>query len=366
MDELANSLAEVAEVSRFTFSATYQRRTRVIGAVLDFRQQREIANLFVRNAPDIIHVNQQVAEDGVDLVLAARSSGLPWISTIHIGRSAASLGALMGPARDRVAVAALRRAGGPFIAVSHASRTQLSERFGERQPPIAVVHNGVHAPSAALLATSRISARAEWGADAHEVVIGAAGRLEPQKDPLALVNHVASAAKRSKIRLAWIGDGSLRDAFKAYAAASGIPLVIDGWRRDATTRVAGLDIFLLPSRFEGLPLALLEAMHAGLPVVAARSDGITEAVESGLTGYTCAAPSEWRKAALQLATDTCLRERLGATAKAVAAERFSAKAMARATLSLYREILHSGSYAKALFASPSARSTNQPTLRLPT
>jgi glycosyltransferase involved in cell wall biosynthesis len=338
MDELAADLGSSATVERFPFKTTYERRTRNLGAVLDSSQQTRVAKLFTDLSPDIVHLNQQVAEDGLDLIFAAKASGLPWVSTVHIGRSATSLGATLGGVRDRLTIAAMRYAGGPYVTVSEASRTQLAARFGIYPPSLAVIHNGVPVSDLADLATCRTAARADWGANPNEIVIGAVGRIEAQKDPLALIDHVVPTLERARVRLAWIGDGTLRRAFEAYAAARGIALTVDGWRADATTRLAGLDIFLLPSRFEGLPLALLEAMHAGLPVVVARSDGMVEAVEDGLTGYTCAAPDEWREAVLRLATNASLRERLGVAARAAAAARFSAAAMTRATLALYREV----------------------------
>lgn len=335
MDELAGRLAHVAKVQRFPFRATYDRRLRPLGAWLDRGQQQALTARFARLAPDILHVNQQVAEDGLDLVRAAAASGVPWLSTIHVGRSAQALGARLGGLRDRVTTNVLCGARGDHIAVCAAAREQLAERLGSG-PRLHVVHNGVPKPTD--LAAARAEARADWGAGDGEVVVGTVGRIEEQKDPVAFVGHIAPVAAEAPVRAVWIGDGSLRRVLETCAGVSGpLPLVVDGWRRDASRRLAGLDVFVLPSRFEGLPLALLEAMHAGLPVVASPTDGVAEAIRDGETGFLCATPGEWQAALGRLARDADLRKRMGAAAQAEAAARFSTDAMARATAQLYTE-----------------------------
>src|SRR5215475_3148201 len=109
MDELAKSLSRFGEVSRAEFSNTYRRPTRSLGATLDVAQQRRFRSMFRELSPDIVHINQQVPEDGLDLLLAAYSSGIPFLSTIHIAQSAKSLNARLGRLRDLVTSAVLRR-----------------------------------------------------------------------------------------------------------------------------------------------------------------------------------------------------------------------------------------------------------------
>lgn len=338
MDELAGRLAQVAEVQRYPFRATYDRKLRPLGAWLDRGQQRDLAARFARLAPDLLHVNQQVAEDGLDLVRAAAASGVPWLSTIHVGRSAEALGARLGSLRDSVTARVLRGASGDHIAVCAAARDQLADRLGPG-PRLHVVHNGVPVPDPADLAAARAEARSDWGVAEGEVVVGTVGRIEEQKDPVAFVGHIAPVAAGTPLRAVWVGDGALRRVLETCAAVSGpLPLTIDGWRADAARRLAGLDVFVLPSRFEGLPLALLEAMHAGLPVVARPTDGVAEAIRDGETGFLCASPGDWQTALGKLTRDVGLRAQMGAAARAEAAARFSTVAMARATAELYASI----------------------------
>jgi glycosyltransferase involved in cell wall biosynthesis len=342
MDELAESLASVADVARLPVTATYERRFRNIGAFFDSDQQARVAAALKAIAPDIIHVNQQVAEDGLDFVLGAERAGVPWISTIHIAHTARTLGARVAFMRDALTTRALQRRGSVYVTVSHASQAQLNARFsnGPAKPRVVAVHNGVPIPEASDLAVARETARREWGIADGEIVIGAVGRIEAQKSPLALVEYTRPLIARGHpVRLVWIGDGQMRSELEECATrhlgTSG--MIVDGWRRDAAMRMAGLDIFALPSRFEGLPLALLEAMHAGLPIVATRTDGTPEAIDHGISGLLCSDGDAFRQALQRLVEDPGMRTDLGRAARDAARQRFSSMAMTGRLLQIYEE-----------------------------
>jgi glycosyltransferase involved in cell wall biosynthesis len=342
MDELAESLLVAARVRRLCVTATYERRLRNIGALFDTTQQARLAAMLAAVKPDVVHVNQQVAEDGLDFVRAAERSGIPWISTIHIGRTARDLGALGGRLRDMVTTQALRRSGSVHVAVSEASRAQITSRFlnGSKKPRVVVVHNGVPVPEASVLVAARETARDDWGIEQDEIVVGAVGRIEAQKNPLALVHHLQALAENGhSVRLVWIGDGQLREKLESEATArlGSNRLVVDGWRRDAATRMAGFDIFAMPSIYEGLPLALLEAMHVGLPIVATRTDGTPEAIEHDVSGLLCTGREEFLQSLKLLAGDTERRKVLGNAAREVARQRFSCSVMAERLIEIYKE-----------------------------
>lgn len=336
MDELAQNFPNQVKVERIPFKPTYERKSRGIGAVFDGAQQKHMAQCFKALDPDIVHLNQQVAEDGLDLLRAIAMSGLPWVSTIHVGLSAAALKASLGPIRDFVTHRVLRGTDGQFITVSAASKNQLVDRLGQDTGRFEVVHNGVLRPDPDDLRAARIAARSDWRVDDHEIVFGAVGRIEAQKNPLALIDHVHAAGLSEAVKVVWIGDGSLRDDLEAHAQEKNVSLWVDGWRSDASTRLAGFDVFLLPSKFEGLPLAILEAMHAGVPVIAPNTDGIPEAIENSVTGFLCAADTDWQAAAQALASDDVLRARMSKAAKQKAIDGFSEISMARRTLEIYQ------------------------------
>jgi glycosyltransferase involved in cell wall biosynthesis len=207
---------------------------------------------------------------------------------------------------------------------------------------IPVVYCGVDIQDCELIEKNRVQARSDWGLADDDVAVGAVGRIEEQKNPLFLVDIISDlVASNRNPRLVWIGDGALRPALETRAFERGVAdrLIIDGWRDDACLRMAGLDIVAMPSRFEGLPLALLEAMHVGLAVCVSDAGGMPEAVTNGRDGLirSVSAPEAWREAIGGLLDEPTVRGRLGKAARNTAQTRFGLEAMARATLAVYEQ-----------------------------
>ena len=337
MDELAGRFPGIVEIHRVPFPNTYDRTGRNLTARFDLGTRRRLAAALRDLRPDIVHVNKQNLEDGPDLLLAARDSGIPSVADIHVTRSMVDLGAVGGRLRDRFARSVLRQADLPLIGTADRCGRELLEFVGRDGPPVHVVPNGVPAPPAA----DRDRLRAGWGVRDGEIVLGCVARLEPQKDPLFFVREVMPRLP-GHVRLVWVGDGSLRPDVEAAVREHGLGdrVVLDGWRDDAPARLRGLDLFVLPSRFEGFPLSILEAMAAGVPVVANDVDGIREAVADGETG-TLVTPGDaaaWVRSLSALAVDEGRRSRQGAAGRARWAARFSVDAMTAATVAVYRTI----------------------------
>lgn len=346
MDELVGRAAGCATVHRLCLVNTYERPTRLLGAVLDRAQRTRAADFFKDLSPDLVHVNQQVAEDGLDLLLAAEQSGIPFVSTIHISRAAQDLGARFGWLRDRIAKTVLKRIDGTVIVVADHAARELRGRLGVgmAENRVRVVRNGVCESPADRGEMVRSEVREAWGAGAAEIVFGCVGRLEAQKNPMFLLDVTAALREQGvPARLVWIGDGPFRRDFLEKAATSGLgqAVTVDGWRDDAMQRMYGLDVFVLASRFEGLPLALLESMAVGLPSCVSDVDGMPEAVEHGVSGYVCALDDleAWTACLLQIAEDPALRRRMGERARELARARFSIRRMAEETAAVYEAAL---------------------------
>lgn len=342
MDKLAEDLNRFGDVRRVELVSTYQRPTRCVGAALDFEQQRLLSRTFRELHPEIVHINQQVPEDALDLVLAARNSGIPFLSTIHIVHSADELGARFGKLRDLVATEVLRRANAVHITVAERARSELVARLHFlRHHQVRVVLNGVVFP--VPNENSKDNTRSRWRVAPGEVVLGSVGRLEEQKAPTFALSVIAALRKKGlPIRYIWIGDGALRTAFEGQAKDLGISdfVRLDGWRDDVSSCLLGLDVFLMPSRFEGMPLALLEAMAAGLCCCASDVDGITEAIDHGISGYLCPPQNleRWCGQIEALVGDPILRAAIGNRAREVARRQFGIESMARDTVKVYEDV----------------------------
>lgn len=171
------------------------------------------------------------------------------------------------------------------IAVSNAVRDDLVEQ-GIPTSRITVIQNGINIPDINPTARDRI--RLDLGIKPGETVIGAVGRLSPQKDYPTLLRafkEVESSCPEAILLIA--GDGYLRDNLEKLTDELGIRERVKflGYRSNVLEVVSSFDIYALSSLWEGLPLAVLEAMAMGKPVVATSVPGTQEAVNEGETGF---------------------------------------------------------------------------------
>ncbi|TMM23846.1 MAG: glycosyltransferase family 4 protein [Actinobacteria bacterium] len=185
---------------------------------------------------------------------------------------------------------------------------------------------------------SRPHSRASAHDDGRALVAGAVTNLEVWKGIDLLLE--AAALARSPVRLEIYGTGSQRDSLERQARELGVDTRFHGFVADLRKPLAGLDVLVQPSRADNFPLAVLEAMAAGLPIVGARVGGIPELVLDGETGLLVE-PED--AAALAAALDSLAesrerREALGRRARERVAESFSVDAFIRRTIELYEEL----------------------------
>ena len=235
----------------------------------------------------------------------------------------------------------------------HDRRLALAAGVGRAEQHV-VVHNGM--PERPDVPPARAGGR-----PARLVMVA---RFEEQKDHATLLHALARLRNEAASRqasdsaptgapedgLAWatdwqldlVGDGPGRSAVEALADRLGLtPQVrFGGATLDAAPHLAQAQVFVLSSRWEGFPRSILEAMRAGLPVVASDVGGVREAVEDGVTGFVCA-PSDAAGLAAglsRLLRDARLRERFGAAGRERYLARFTFERMAAAMLPLYRQL----------------------------
>ena len=167
--------------------------------------------------------------------------------------------------------------------------------------------------------------------------------LKPQKAPLDLVD-VAQRVRRQlpEVRFLVIGDGELRPAMETAIESAGLRdcVLLLGWRRDVPALLQAADLFALTSRWEGLPRSILEAMLAGLPVVATAVDGVTDVVQEGVNGFVVKVGELERMAqrVVEVLTTPALRRQMGRSARALS-EEFDIDRMVRQQEALYQQLL---------------------------
>jgi glycosyltransferase involved in cell wall biosynthesis len=193
-----------------------------------------------------------------------------------------------------------------------------------------VIHNGVELP--------RATAEESRSGPCRLLTVG---RLQAPKDPLTLVRALAELARPGEAVIA--GDGPDRPAVESEVRRLGLESVVRlaGERNDVEELLAAADLFVLSSRSEGLPLSILEAMAAGLPVVASSVGGVPELVVEGETGLLVPPgdPHALAAAIERLLDDSALRRRLGAAGRTRVSEHFDLASARRAHLDLYRTVL---------------------------
>jgi glycosyltransferase involved in cell wall biosynthesis len=223
------------------------------------------------------------------------------------------------------------RAGARFVTVS----PDLPALLGLAASQWVSIPNGIPLP-----APARSSASPRPSGEAG--MVGWVGRLVPVKDlPLLLAAIALLPASLRGTRLLLVGEGPERAALAAEAARLGIADRVEfrGFVRDPGPERARMDVFALPSVYEGAPIALLEAMGAGLPCVAAAVGGVPLLVGASDTAHllTSRRPEDWASALAALLSRPDDARSLGERARARIAEHFTIDAVAEAYLGVYRE-----------------------------
>lgn len=183
----------------------------------------------------------------------------------------------------------------------------------------------------------------ELGLESDELVVGTVGRLLERKGHFELVTAWARVLEREpNARLLLVGDGQDADAIQSQAEQLGCTAQIEfmGTRRDIPSLLAAMDVFVFPSHFEGLPGAVIEAMAAGVPIVATPVDGTADLLDSYHTALfvPVEAPDALAWAITRLLEAPTLRDGLGEAARERARERYTVATMVEQFEALYREV----------------------------
>ena len=292
----------------------------------------ELVRLIRRLRPHIVHANSSKA--GILGRLAAWIARVPIrIYTVHGWAFSASSGprAIVYHRSERL----VRRLTTSTVCVSEGERAAGVAAGTCDERATVVIRNGIDAP---------VWPVARPGVDPPRIV--SVGRLQAPKDPLALIRALATISDRRWSAIV-VGDGPQRPDVESQLHRLGLDQVVDlaGTRDDVGEILAASQIFVLSSRSEGLPISILEAMAAGLPVVASRVGGVAELVVEGETGLLVppGRPDELAAAIERLLDDAGLRERLGAAGRRRVETDFGIDSFQAAHRALYRrELAHRG------------------------
>jgi glycosyltransferase involved in cell wall biosynthesis len=239
--------------------------------VADFFALLEIASLIRRESPDLVHAHTSKA--GLLGRLAGSLTGTPTVFTAHTWSFAGGIPSL----QRRISIPLERiagRIGGKVITVSRANEEIAAREGITARGNLVTIWNGI--PDTDQRATPGV-------VEVPKIVMVA--RFAPQKDQLSLVQALSGV--QQPWQLAFVGDGPTRAEVEAEAQKLRLSdrIAFLGDRGDIADVLASSDLFVLSTNWEGLPLSILEAMRAGLPVISSDVGGCSEAVDHGTTGF---------------------------------------------------------------------------------
>ncbi len=305
---------------------------------VDLRCMRRLRRFWQREQVQLIHAHQYTP---FFYALAARGFGRrpPVVFTEHgrwfpdyPRRKRILFNRLMLRRRDRV------------VAVGDSVRRALVDNEGIPDHRIQRIYNGVDFSAFGRIPADRAVLRGQLGFAADDLLIVQVARLDHLKDhPTAIRTMRRVAAQRANARLVLVGEGPERATIEAEIERRGVgPHVrLLGLRSDVADLLHAADLFLLTSISEGIPVTLIEAMAAGLPIVSTDVGGVGEVVDDGTTGFLAPSGDDaaLARAIFRLADDAKLRDQMGQRGRERAQAVFSETQMHAGYGAVYEELL---------------------------
>jgi sugar transferase (PEP-CTERM/EpsH1 system associated) len=307
-----------------------------------WRLRRELFRLCRELRPAIVHSRNQ---SGLDALLPARLAGVKHCVHGEHGWEATNL---YGDAWKPIV---LRKLHSPlvsrYVTVSKDLERFLVRRVGVAAARITHICNGVDTGRfAPAVERQRAWLPAEFRAQAL-ILIGTVGRLQPVKDQATLLRAFSQLVGeqphlRERLRLLIVGGGPLETDLRSLADSLGIAALtfFTGARDNVADALQALDVFVLPSLNEGISNTLLEAMAAGIPLIASAAGGNVELIEEGLYGrfFATGDVAALSRLLSEYASDGALRQAHGRAARQAAVERFSLTSMVSRYQAVYDQV----------------------------
>ncbi len=328
----------------------------------DLRSIWKLYRLFVHERPDIVHTHTSKA--GVVGRVAAILARVPIIIHTFHGHVFHDY---FGPLKTKLFIwieRCLARLTTKIVTISQAQLVELSDRYRiAPRDKFCVIPLGLDL--APYLTQRREQELQGASRNGSEAVIGLVGRLVPVKNPEMAVRVLQRLMQKGEserpIRLMIVGDGELRLGLQEWVRKAGLEekVIFTGWQRELASLYGKLDLVILTSLNEGTPVALLEAMAAGLPFVATRVGGVldltvgAEQVVCGSNGqprfslFSNGAVAEandvegFAAAVQYLLKDPLTMRRMGSEGRKFTTERYSLERLLRDTEKLYLDCLNS-------------------------
>jgi glycosyltransferase involved in cell wall biosynthesis len=301
-----------------------------LGPRFDLTLPVRLARVLRRNKVEVVHLHNPLAM--LYGTLAGKLAGCAVVVTRH--------GMLEGKGLQLWLRRHVGRLVDGYVAVTSLVADNTRTHGLAIGPKIVVVENGIDLGQHEPRPECRSQVRSEWGIPETALVIGTVCRLVDYKN-VDMLLRCCLPRLSPQTCLIVVGDGPDRAALESLAAghANGKFVRFLGQRSDVPRLLNGFDLFALPSKTEGHPLAVIEAMATCLPVLATKVGGLPEVIEHGVTGFLAEANDDAFATCLARALDVSSNwPAMGRAAKTVAHQRFSSEKMADHYLSVYQKV----------------------------
>jgi len=324
---------EVTVVSLYDEHTPISDRMEAAGTKIHYLDKRlgadasmvpKLYRIMKQERPDVVHTHLDVVKYAA---VAARLAGVKkCIHTVHnvAHKEAEGLAQIINRVYFRLGWA-------KPVALSPEVQNTIAGVYGLPDQDVPVIYNGID--------LNRYIPKTAYS-DRETMVLLHIGRFNEQKDHEGLLRAFQSLhSDYPQCQLHLVGDGELRDQIEALAGELSLEnsVVFHGAMPDVRPFLHSADIFLLPSRYEGMPMTIIEAMATGLPIVATRVGGVPDMVHDGKSALVVPRKTEAvAQACRRLIQDPALRESLGRAALRDS-RRFSAEYMAESYCRVYQQ-----------------------------
>lgn len=305
----------------------------------DIRIIKQIHELIKKEQIQIIHAHGSRATSNVALI--AKMMKIPLVYTVHgwsFHQDQSTLISYLRARSERI----ICNLSNQVICVSGSNQQTGIRTFGLKRS--VVIENGIN--------LSRFNPnnlfkdiRKEFGFSEDDFVVGFIGRVTLQKDPMNFIKSIAIANKKDpKMKGLLVGEGDMKNEAMAYIKENSLEDIIctSNFRSDIPDLLNAIDVFCLPSLWEGLSIALLEAMAMGKALVVTPTDGTREVITDTVNGLIAQYnnPEDLAKLYITYSNDSLLKERCEKEAKTLIKKRFDSLLVSAKVTEIYKSLVN--------------------------
>ena len=304
----------------------------------DFKVWKQVVELIKNEKIDIVHAHGTRANSNT--FWAAKQTGRPFVYTVHGWSFHQDQSPIVRKIREAIEKL-LTNESDVTISVSFSNQRDGIERFN--MPRSKVIYYGVDLERFDIKKKFK-NVQSEWNIPEGKMVVGFLVRMTIQKDPHTMLKAIQKVLSKTKdIYFVLIGDGDLKESSLALADKLNIKsnIIFEDFRMDVPDILNSIDVYCLPSLWEGMPIGLIEAMSMKKAVIASPVDGTKEAIVNEVTGMLVPVkkPDLLAEAILKLHNEPELREKIADNAYRFALRKFDMNRMANEVESIYKRIL---------------------------